>query len=98
MNILATVTILANMANVLNLLFLFQAPELPDIDFRALGLGMAAISFGLIGLLMTGAAFFGEQAEQAKRTWLPTTIQGLILIGITSFIITILGSSITAAP
>ncbi len=95
MNILATATILANVANILNLLFLFQTPQLPNIDFRALGLGMAAISFGLIGLLMTGAAFFGEQAEQAKRTWLPTTIQGLILIGITSFIITILGSSIT---
>ena len=95
MNIIATATMLAQLARILNILLLFQAPELPDIDFRALGLGMAAISFGLIGLLMTGAAFFGEQAEQAKRTWLPTTIQGLILIGITSFIMTVLGSSIT---
>ena len=95
MNIIATATMLAYMARILNILLLFQAPELPDIDFRALGLGMAAISFGLIGLLMTGAAFFGEQAEQAKRTWLPTTIQGLILIGITSFIMTVLGSAIS---
>lgn len=79
----------------LNFLTFFQAPSLPtNIDFRLLGLGMAGVSFGLIGLLMAGAAFFGEQAEQAKRTWLPTTIQGLILIGITTFIMTVLGSGI----
>lgn len=66
----------------------------PNFDFKALGLAMAAISFGLIGVLMAGAAFFGEAAERAKRTWLPVTIQGLILIGVSSFIMTILGSSI----
>ena len=92
MNIISAATMLANVTKIL--LFLFQTPDIPDIDFRALGLGMAAISFGLIGLLMTGAAFFGEQAEKAKRTWLPTTIQGLILIGITTFIMTILGTAI----
>lgn len=64
---------------------------MPDFDFQALALGFAGISFGLIGVLMTGAAFFGEQAEQAKRTWLPTTIQGLILVGVATFIIGILG-------
>ncbi len=80
---------------VINFIF-FQAPALPtNVDFRTLGLGMAGISFGLIGLLMAGSAFFGEQAEHAKRTWLPTTIQGLILIGITTFIMTVLGSGIT---
>jgi hypothetical protein len=65
-------------------------PELPEFDFGLLALGLAAVSFGLIGVLMAGAAFFGEQAERAKRTWLPTTIQGLVLVGISAFIIGIL--------
>ena len=64
---------------------------MPEFDFQGLALGFAGISFGLIGVLMTGAAFFGEQAEQAKRTWLPTTIQGLILVGVSTFIIGLLG-------
>ncbi len=34
---------------------------MPEFDFQGLALGMAAISFGLIGVLMTGAAFFGDQ-------------------------------------
>ncbi len=28
--------------------------------------------------------------EKAKRTWLPTTIQGLVLVGISAFIISLL--------
>jgi hypothetical protein len=64
---------------------------MPDFDFQTLALAFAAISFGLIGVLMTGAAFFGEQAEHAKRTWLPTSIQGLVLVGVSSFIIGVLG-------
>lgn len=96
MSIIASTAILHSASIILNFIFFFQAPDLPtNIDFRLLGLGMAGVSFGLIGLLMAGAAFFGEQAEQAKRTWLPTTIQGLILIGITTFIMTVLGSGIT---
>ncbi len=96
MSIIASALPLEVSSTVINLLIFFQAPTLPsNIDFRALGLGMAAVSFGLIGLLMAGSAFFGEQAEQAKRTWLPTTIQGLILIGITTFLMTVLGSGIT---
>ncbi len=34
---------------------------MPEFDFASLALGFAGISFGLIGVLMTGAAFFGEQ-------------------------------------
>lgn len=70
-------------------------PELPDFDFTLLALGLAAVSFGLIGVLMAGAAFFGDQAEKAKRTWLPTTIQGLVLVGISSFIVGVLSDSFT---
>lgn len=64
---------------------------MPEFDFTALAMGFAAISFGLIGVLMAGASFFGEQSERAKRTWLPTTIQGLVLVGVSAFIIGILG-------
>ncbi|MCB0079091.1 MAG: hypothetical protein KDD73_16945 [Anaerolineales bacterium] len=64
---------------------------MPDFDFQSLAIGLAGISFGLIGVLMAGAAFFGERSEQAKRTWLPTTIQGLVLVGVSAFIIGILG-------
>ena len=65
---------------------LLQLPE-RDFDFEGLGLLIAGVSFGLIGILMAGAAFFGDQAERAKRTWLPTTISGLVLIGIAGAII-----------
>lgn len=78
-------------ATLLSLALLFQ--QMPTFNFRVLGLGMAAISFGLIGVLMAGSAFFGEAAERAKRTWLPATIQGLILIGVSAFIIGILSTA-----
>lgn len=62
--------------------------QLPsEFDFQGLGLLIAGVSFGLIGIIMAGAAFFGDQAERAKRTWLPTTISGLVLIGIGGAII-----------
>ena len=77
----------------LDLAVWFQQQQ-PTFNFKALGLAMAAISFGLIGVLMAGAAFFGEAAERAKRTWLPVTIQGLILIGVSSFIMSILGTAV----
>lgn len=61
-----------------------------DFPFQEFAVGMAGISFGLIGVLMAGAAFFGERAEQAKRTWLPTTIQGLVLVMVASAMIAFL--------
>lgn len=64
---------------------------MPDFDFAALGYALAAISFGLIGALMAGAVLFPEMAEKAKRTWLPTVITGLVLIGIASFLLSALG-------
>lgn len=68
---------------------MFQDPG--DLfDFEGLGLLIAGVSFGLIGVLMAGAAFFGDQAERAKRTWLPTSIGGLVLIGIAGAIIDLL--------
>jgi len=61
-----------------------------DFDFKGLAIVLAGISFGLIGLVMAGAAFFPEIAEQYKRH-IPTVITGLILVGVSSAIIAAMG-------
>ena len=81
---LASISPLENGAT-LPLATILQLPT--EFDFQGLGLLIAGVSFGLIGIIMAGAAFFGDQAERAKRTWLPTTISGLVLIGIGGAII-----------
>lgn len=60
---------------------------MPEFDFGSLAIGLAAISLGMIGVLMAGIALFGEWAEHAKRTWLPSVIIGLVLVGVASTII-----------
>lgn len=60
---------------------------MPSFDFGTLAIGLAAISLGMIGVLMAGIALFGEWAEHAKRTWLPSVIIGLVLVGVASTII-----------
>ena len=60
---------------------------MPEFDFGTLAIGLAAISLGMIGVLMAGIALFGEWAEHAKRTWLPSVIIGLVLVGVASTII-----------
>jgi drug/metabolite transporter (DMT)-like permease len=60
---------------------------MPEFDFGSLAIGLAAISFGMIGVLMAGIALFGEWAEHAKRTWLPSVIVGLVLVGVSTTII-----------
>lgn len=60
---------------------------MPAFDFGTLAIGLAAISLGMIGVLMAGIALFGEWAEHAKRTWLPSVIIGLVLVGVASTII-----------
>ena len=62
-----------------------------DFDFQALAIGLGTVSLGLAGAIMGGAALFPEQAERAKRTWIPTTITGLVLVGVASFIMSALG-------
>ena len=42
--------------------------------------GLAVISIGLIGVIMAGAAFFPQQAEQYKKQLLNVII-GLVLVG-----------------
>lgn len=61
-------------------------------DFPALALGLGTVSLFLAGAIMGGAALFPEMAEKAKRTWIPTTITGLVIVGVATFILGFLGS------
>jgi hypothetical protein len=70
---------------------LYQAA--PEFDFMTLGLGLAAISFGMSAVMMIGAPLFGAEGEKAKRTWIPNVIQGLVLLGVSGFIIGLLGAN-----
>jgi hypothetical protein len=62
----------------------------PTFDFKTLGLVLGGISLGIAGVILAGSALFPELAETAKRTWIPNTIIGLVVIGIAGFIITAL--------
>lgn len=61
-----------------------------SFDFKTLAFIMAGISFGLIGVVMAGAGFFPDIVEPYKRH-IPTVIQGLILIGVSSAIMGAVG-------
>ena len=61
-----------------------------SFDFKSLAIVLAGISFGLIGLVMAGSAFFPDIAEQYKRH-IPTVITGLILVTVASTIVASLG-------
>ncbi len=50
------------------------------MDFVAMAKGLAIISIGLIGVVMAGAAFFPQQAEQYKKQMINVVI-GLVLVG-----------------
>lgn len=67
---------------------LFQAA--PEFDFAGLALVMAGLSFSVCGVLMVGSWLLPDIAEKAKRTWLPNTIMGLIVMGIGALIVTAL--------
>jgi len=64
---------------------------MPTFDFAGLALGLAAISLGLAGTILAGSSLFPELAETAKRTWIPNTITGLVVVGIAAFVIGIVG-------
>jgi len=59
----------------------------PDFDFSNLALALGAISLGIAGVILAGSALFPELAENAKRTWIPNTIIGLVVVGIAGFIV-----------
>ena len=69
-----------------------SGPGMPDFDFFTLGLGLAGVSLGLCAVLMIGAPLFGGEGEKAKRSWIPMVIQGLVLLGVSSFIISLLSA------
>ncbi len=61
-----------------------------DFDFKAIGLVLAGISFGLIGVFMAGGMLWPEQAEKAKKQ-VTLVIQGLIILGIGSILLAAFG-------
>lgn len=61
--------------------------DAPEYDFMPIGIIVGAISLGIAGVILAGSALFPELAENAKRTWIPNTIIGLVVIGISGFII-----------
>lgn len=67
--------------------FLLAVSLQTSFNFAGLAKILAGISFGLIGLIFVASWLFPEQAEVAKRSWLPNVIVGLILIGISSAIV-----------
>ena len=61
-----------------------------DFDFQAIGLVLAGVSFGLIGLFMVGGMLWPEQAEKAKKM-ISTVIQGLVILGIAGVLLSAFG-------
>ena len=61
-----------------------------DFDFQGLAIILAGISFGIIGAIMAGSAFWPELAERYKKN-IPTVIVGVILVGISSVLVGALG-------
>ena len=62
-----------------------------SFDFQGLGVLLAGISFGLIGVIMTGSMLFPEWGERAKRQYLPNVIIGLVILGVSSLILAFFG-------
>ena len=61
-----------------------------DFDFQGLAIILAGISFGIIGAIMAGSAFWPELAERYKKN-IPTVIVGVILVGIAGVLVDALG-------
>ncbi len=57
-------------------------------QFLSIALGLAAISFGIIGVMLAGAALWPEQAAQ-YRSHIGNVIFGLVLIVIAGIIIAV---------
>ena len=70
---------------------ILNAPAEPEFDFFTLGMGLAGISFGLSAVMIIGAPIFGEIGEKALRSWIPNTIRGLVLLGVSGFILGLIG-------
>jgi hypothetical protein len=61
-----------------------------EFNFRTIGIVLAGVSLGGIGVILTGAFLFADQVEQYKKH-IPTVIAGLILIGVSSALIAAFG-------
>ena len=61
-----------------------------DIDFRTIGVVLAGISFGLIGITMAGGMLWPEAAQKAQKQ-IQMVIQGLVIIMISGLLIAAFG-------
>lgn len=65
---------------------------MPEIDFRAIAIGLAVLSFGLIGIIMAGSALWPQQTQQYKKM-IPDIIIGLVIVLIASSLVAFFGGS-----
>ena len=61
-----------------------------EFDFQTAALGVAALSLGLIGMIMAGSALWQEQAEKYKKL-IPQTIIGLVIVTVASTLLGFFG-------
>ena len=61
-----------------------------NFDFQGLAIVLAGISFGIIGAVMAGSAFWPEISERYKKQ-ITNVIVGVVLVGIASVLVSALG-------
>jgi hypothetical protein len=66
---------------------------MPEFDFMALALVLAAVSLGGMGVILAGTFLFPTWSAQIMKTQLPYVIIGVILIGVSGLIIASLGGT-----
>jgi len=65
---------------------------MPTFDFLTLAVGLAGISFPMVGMMWVFAPML-EDGENVRQNWIPKIIKGILLIIIGPFIIGLLQSS-----
>jgi hypothetical protein len=65
-------------------------PMAGGFNFQGVGIILAGISLGGIGMIMAGGFLFAEQAEQYKRQ-IPMVLGGLVLIAVSGILVAAFG-------